>query len=170
LSAGEAAVSVALDQNFPEPILDSLAQFLPDVILVPLRRIHPALTDMPDRRLLLALDRMGWPVLVTNNYKMMQNPLQIAGLLKTHLTLFVIEGLGHDPIRATGAVLLDLPGALRRRRHDQAEVFWSRPRNPSPQDPWELFQRAAERAHREPGDLYEEMKVTDTEVDQASPE
>jgi hypothetical protein len=101
---------------------------------------------------------------------MMQNPSQIAGLLKTNLTLFVIEGVGHDPIRATGAVLLDLPGALRRRRADRAEVFWSRPRDPGPQAPWELFRRAAERAHRQPGDLYEELKVSDDEVAQAPPE
>lgn len=170
MSPGEAGLSVALDQNFPGPILDCVAQFLPDLSLVPLRRIHPALTDMPDRRLLLALDRMGWPVLVTNNFKMMQNPSQIAGLVKTHLTLFVIEGLGHDPIRATGAVLLDLPGALKKRRHDRAEVFWSRPRNPGPQAPWELFRRAAARAHREPSELYDELKVTDDEADQAPPE
>lgn len=78
---------------------------------------------------------MRWPVLVTNNYKMLQNPSHIAGLLKTRITLFVIEGLGHDPIRATGALLLDLPGTLRRRSTDRPEVFWSRPRNPCPQAP-----------------------------------
>lgn len=170
MSPAEAGLGVALDQNFPEPVLDCLVQFLPDLRLVPLRRIHPALTDMPDRRLLLALEGLGWPVLVTNNHKMMQNPSQIAGLLKTRLTLFVVEGLGHDPIRATGAMLLDLPGALRRRKAERAEVFWSRPRNPVPQAPWELFRRAAARTHREPGELYEELRVTDQEADQAPPE
>lgn len=138
--------------------------------LVPLRKIRSDLTDMPDRRLLLALDRLGWVGLVTNNYKMMQNPYEIAGLLKTKLTLFVIEGVGHDPIRATGAVLLDLPGALKRRHRDRAEVFWMRPRNPEPRKPWDLFAAAAGRAHRNTRELYDELRVSDDEAAHANAE
>jgi hypothetical protein len=39
-----------------------------------------------------------------------------------------------------------------------------RPRQPTPQDPWELLQRAAEHQGREASELYEEVKVTDEEV------
>lgn len=113
------------------------------VVLVPLGYIDRSLTDMPDRRLLLALDQLGWADLVTNNHKMMQNPLEIAALLRTGLSLFVVEGLGHDPIRATGAVLLDLPGAIRKFVPHQPQVFWSRPRNPQPRRPWDIFATAA---------------------------
>jgi hypothetical protein len=163
-------VPLALDQNFAQPILDDLDRFIIDTRLVPLPHIHPALPNMPDRQLLIALDGMAWPGLVTNNYKMMQNPSEIAALLRTKLSLFVIEGVGHDPIRATGALLLDLPGALKKRVPDRAEVFWMRPRNPEPQLPWDLFTRAAERQDRTGPDLYEELKVNDSEAAAAVPE
>lgn len=155
---------MALDQNFPRPILERVSEFLAGVVLVPLGYIDRSLTDMPDRRLLLALDQLGWAGLVTNNHKMMQNPLEIAGLLRTGLSLFVVEGLGHDPIRATGAVLLDLPGAIRKFVPHQPQVFWSRPRNRQPQRPWDIFATGAERAHRKPAALYDELRVRDDEL------
>lgn len=76
---------------------------------------------------------------------------------------------GHDPIRATGAVLLDLPGALRKRVVDKPQVFWMRPRNPEPQQPWDLFTRVAERQHRTAADLYKDLRVTDAEAIAAPP-
>jgi hypothetical protein len=158
-----------LDQNFPAPILAALDAYIVDVRFIPLRTIDPLLTDMSDRRLLLALDAMGFQGLVSNNYKMMQNPFEIAGLLATNLSLFVIEGLGHDPIRATGAVLLDLPGAIKKMT-DRAEVFWMRPRNPEAQLPWDLFSKAAGRQHKAASELYEEVKVTADEKAAALPD
>lgn len=83
--------------------------------------------------------------------------------------MFVIEGVGHDPIRATGAVLLDLPGALRKRVVDKPQVFWMRPRKPEPQRPWDLFARAAERQHRIPDELYGELRVSDAEAAGTAP-
>lgn len=159
-----ARVELALDQNFPEPILRSLDQFIADVRLVSLREIDPRLPRLADRELLIALHQLGWIGLVTNNYRMLKNPRELAAILKTRVTVFAIEGVGDDPIRATGAVLLDLPGALRRVEPDRAQVFWMRPRNPTPEDPWALLQRAADHQHRSAADLYEEVKVSDEEL------
>lgn len=157
-------IELALDQNFPEPILRALDEFVTDVRLIPLRQVDPRLTDLDDRSLLIALQQRGFPGLVTNNYKMLSNPKELAAVLKTHLAVFAIEGVGHDPIRATGALLLDLPGAVRRLRQRGGRVFWLRPRNPQPQDAWELFERAAQRLHADPAALYDEVKVTDEEL------
>ena len=52
--------------------------------------------------------------MVANNSKMLKNPKELAAIVATKLTVFAIEGVGDDPIRATGALLLDLPGALKR--------------------------------------------------------
>jgi hypothetical protein len=162
-----ARVELALDQNFPEPILRNLDQFIADVQFVPLRDIDPRLPTLADRELLIALHQLGWTGLVTNNYRMLKNPRELAAILKTRVTVFAIEGVGDDPIRATGAVLLDLPGALRRVEPDRAQVFWMRPRNPTPEDPWALLQRAADHQHRSAADLYEEVKVSDEELQAA---
>lgn len=167
MPASAGPVRFALEVNFPQPILDALAEFMVDIELVPVQLIDTRLGDLEDRDLFLALRQEGYEWLVTNNYKILRNPMELAALMKARMKVFAIEGTGHDPLRATGAVLLDLPAALRRAAPDGvAEVFWSRPRNPEPRKPWDLFTEAAVRRHMEAADLYEEVKVTDEEAAQ----
>lgn len=153
-----------LDVNFPEPILDALAEYMPDIELRPLRMIDPLLTELDDRDLVQALRQEGYDWLVTNNYKMLRNPAELAAIMRVKLHIFAIEGTGDDPLRATGALLLDLPGAIRKATPDRCEIFWSRPRSPVPQDPWDLFTRMAQHRHDVPTDLYEQVKVRDDEL------
>lgn len=157
-------IYLPLDHNFPEPILDCLDRFIQRPKLIPLRRIHPDLARLRDRELLIALSQLGYKGLVTNDYRMLRNPGAIAAVLKTKLTVFAIEGVGHDPIRATGALLLDLPAAVRGMEAGSRGVFWLRPRNPRPVDPWDLFKKAAERKGQGVDELYSEVKVTDEEI------
>lgn len=65
---------LALDQNFPEPILRCLDEYVADVRLVPLRSIDSRLSTLDDRELVIALHQLGWKGLVTNNYRMLKNP------------------------------------------------------------------------------------------------
>ena len=132
-----------LDQNFPESILTNLSPWMGDIQLLPLRTIDHRLTTLGDRELLIALRQLGFEGLVTLNYKMLRNPSELAAVLKTKLTVFAVEGLGDDPIRASGALLLDLRPAVNAVRAGKTGVFWLRPRSPQPRDPWELFRRAA---------------------------
>lgn len=157
-------MDIPLDHNFPEPILECLRDFIPDVNLVPLRQIDSRLPDLDDRDLVIALHQLGFAGLVTNNYKMLRNPRELAAFIATGLCVFAIEGVGHDPIRATGALLLDLPSAVNAMRSGGQGVFWFRPRRPQPQDPRELFQRMAERRHEDPAELYDQVKVTQVEL------
>ena len=156
-------ITLALDHNFPEPILAALDEFMIDIRLIPIRRIDGQLPDLDDRQLVISLHQLGYAGLVTNNYKMLRNPTELAAILRTKITVFAIEGVGHDPLRATGALLLDLPGAVRK-MSDKPGVFWLRPRNPQLVDPWELFKDAAEHQHRVPAELYEEVAVSDEEL------
>jgi hypothetical protein len=94
---------------------------------------------------------------------MLRNPSGLAAIVKTHINVFAIQGTGDDPLRATGAVLLDLPSALER-ASGKGEVFWSRPRNPRPRFPWDLFRNAADHRHQQAADLYEEVKVSNDEL------
>ena len=96
---------------------------------------------------------------------MLGNPGAIAAVLKTRLTAFAIEGVGDDPIRATGALLLDLPAAVRGMEAGGRGVFWLRPRNPRPVDPWNLFKKAAERRGQSVEQLYGKVRVTDEEME-----
>ena len=58
---------LALDQNFPTPILAGLAEFIVDIELIPLRKIDPRLSVLDDRALVIALHQLGFQGLVTNN-------------------------------------------------------------------------------------------------------
>lgn len=160
-------MEIPLDHNFPQPILNCLREFVADVELRPLRDIHPVLTELDDRQLVLALDKLGFSSLITSNYKMLQNPRELAAVMKTHMTVFAIEGVGHDPLRATGALLLDLPGAVARMSAGGGGggVYWLRPRNPRPKTPWELFMRAAKHQNADPNELYADLRVHQEEID-----
>lgn len=61
-------VRLALDQNFPEPILNALGRFIPEAELVPLRKIDQRLPTLDDRALVIALHQLDYQGLVTNNY------------------------------------------------------------------------------------------------------
>ncbi len=155
---------LALDHNFPTPILRALREYIVDVELVTLREIDDRLPSLDDRPLVIALHQLGFPGLVTNNYKMLKNPRELAAIMATKLTVFAIERVGDDPLRATGALLLDLPGAMKRMDTRKPQVFWMRPRNPQPEDPASLFERIALHQHRRVEDLLTEVEVTPTEL------
>ena len=154
-----------LDQNFPEPILERLEPWMGEIQLLPLRAIDEELTRLDDRDLLIALKQLKFEGLVTLNYKMLRNPKELAAVLKTKLNIFAVEGVGHDPIRATGALLLDLRPAVNAIESGNTGVFWLKPRSPKPQDPWELFERAAQNHGEDAATLYERVKVSDADLE-----
>ena len=154
---------LALDQNFPERILKSVEPWTGNIQLVPLRRIDNRLTVLEDRKLLIALKQFRYDGLVTLNYKMLRNPAELAAVLKTNLAVFAIEGVGNDPIRATGALLLYLQPAVKAMQSGKTGVFWLRPRAPQPKQPWDLFQRVADNYKIGASRLYNQVKVSDVE-------
>jgi len=153
-----------LDHNFPQPILAALSEWFGDVELLPIERIDPRLTSLGDRQLVVALCQLGYRGLVTNNYRMLQNPVELAAVIKTKLSIFAIEGVGDDPIRATGALLLDLPSVINAVEAGRSGVFWLRPRVPQPKDPWDLLKELADRRHEDVGALYRQVAVSDDEL------
>jgi hypothetical protein len=95
---------------------------------------------------------------------MLRQPVEIAAIVKTKLTIFAVQGLGDDPIRAAGAVLLDLPGALKRIVPRRSHVFLVNPRNPVPRESWDYFREAAGRRKVAPERLYDDVRVSEAEL------
>lgn len=156
---------LALDQNFPTPLINAIRPYLPAVLEIrSLREIDPRLSDLDDRSLFLALYQMNWDGLITNNYKMLDVPSEIAAIVKTKAVVVAVEGLGHDPLRAAGALLLELPGLSDRVRSRTSNVFRLSYRRRSPEDGWAYFQKAAQRLDRQPRDLWDQLGVTDVEL------
>ena len=157
-------VQLAMDHNFPEPLLTQIAPWIPEVEFVWLRDIHPDLPALEDRRMIVALHQLGWVGLVTNNYKMLTIPTELAAILKTKIGFFCIEGTGDDPIRAAGALLLDLPGVLKDFQPGKGAIYRLKPRRPRPVVGWDLFTTAAERRETTAAALYDEVCVSDEEL------
>lgn len=165
MSKAMGPIELPLDHNFPEPILDAFDLFMPEVKLMPIRRIHTRLPKLDDRALILTLARLGYSALVTNNYKMLRNPRELAAILHTKVNIVAIEKVGHDPLRAIGGLLLDLPAILRRLDKSKPQAFWIWPRQPRPQDVWDLMTEAANRLKTNPKDLFDDVRVSEQEAE-----
>ena len=157
-------IYLPLDHNFPEPILEAVTPWMGSTRLTPIRKIDDRLTRLADRQLVIALHQLGYRGLVTNNYRMLQNPIELAAILKTKLRVFALQGVGDDPVRATGALLLDLPSATKEMESERPGVIWLRPRKPQPRDPWDLFERAARQRNQSANHLYSEVRISDEEL------
>ncbi len=104
LNLGRPPRRFALDQNFPQPILALLAEYLrEEAELVPLAQIDKRLAEsVDDWRILLSLHQRGdWDGLITTDSGMLSLPRELAVLMQTKLSLVVAEEAGHDPLRAT---------------------------------------------------------------------
>ncbi|MDE2994525.1 MAG: hypothetical protein OXU67_11665 [Chloroflexota bacterium] len=80
-----------------------------------------------DWQILDALNRRGdVDGFITNDANILQLPREMVVLSGTRLTLVVADGVGHDPIRATGLVMLYLGHIVHRLSH-RAQIFTLRP-------------------------------------------
>lgn len=159
---------LALDENFPPIVLDA-APLIPEVEISRLRDVDRRLLGLSDRQLIVALHQLGWTGLITNNYRMLNVPAEIAAIVRTKLTIVAVRGVGDDPLRATGSLMLDLPVVAQRLLRGEARgvVYLRRPSPPPYEEPWEYLRRAAAHRHRDVNELYAEVRVSDEEL--ASP-
>jgi hypothetical protein len=162
------ALRLALDQNFPTPLIRAIAAYLPpDLELRSLNEIDPRLSRLEDRSLFLTLHHLGWHGLVTNNYRMLDEPWELAAIIRTQAVVVAVKGLGHDPLRAAGALLLDLPGLTSRILPHRSNVFLLSYRGRLPSDARDYLKSIAERRRRAESDLWQEVVVTADEFNQA---
>jgi hypothetical protein len=164
LNLGRPPRRFALDQNFPQPIIARLAEYLrEEAELVPLARIDKRLTEsVDDWRILLSLHQRGdWDGLITTDSGMLSLPRELAVLMQTKLSLVVAEEAGHDPLRATGLLLLHLPGICRDTTTTKPQVWRLRAPGRRPGiDPWEELERVADHQSEKAADLYAEAKLS----------
>lgn len=160
-----ATLRLALDQNFPTPLINAVRTYLPAGLdLESLHQIDPSLSDLDDRPLIIALKQLGWDGLITNNYKMLDVPTEIAAIVRTKMIVIAVQGLGHDPLRAVGALLLELPGLTDRLRPRASNVFRLVYHRRPPEDGWRYLERAAERLGQEADQLWRRVRVSDDEL------
>lgn len=146
----------------------AVAEYLPaELELESLRRIDARLSELDDRTLFLALYHLGWHGLVTNNYNMLEVPAELAAIIRTRAVVVAVEVLGHDPLRAVGALLLELPGLISRVRPRRSNMFRLAYRRRPPDDARKYFDQVAERQGRAAKQLWDEVLVGKEEFEQA---
>ncbi|HET8631329.1 MAG TPA: hypothetical protein VFL91_28240 [Thermomicrobiales bacterium] len=111
-----------LDQNFPFQ-----ATGLPwprGVEVSPLTAIDPELTrNHDDWQVFRALARRGdVDGFITNDADILNLPREMVQLSRTQLTLVVTDGLGHDPLGATGLLMLHLP-QIAKQNHQPPRIY-----------------------------------------------
>jgi hypothetical protein len=157
----------ALDQNFPEPILVVLAEYIPEAELVPLRSIDPLLTaNIEDWEVLLALHHheRAWDGLITTDSGILNLPREMAVIRQTNLTLVVAHGAGHDPIRATGLLLTHLEYIARETTRDRPQVWRLAARSRPAIDPMTVLETIADHQNTDVEALWREARLTNAEL------
>ncbi len=160
-----ATLRLALDQNFPTRLITQIGDFLPgNLKLRSLQQIDPRLTTLDDRPLIIALHQLGWHGLITNNYKMLYEPHEVAAIVATRCVVIAVQGLGHDPLRAAGALLLELPGLDQRLAAGRSNVFLLNYRQRRPDDAWSYLTKTAERRGEPAKALWRRHRPTNDEL------
>jgi hypothetical protein len=156
----------ALDQNFPQPIVEVLSGFMAEAELVAVADIDRRLTDIDDWQLLLALHHheRDWQGLITTDSGMLSMPRELSVLMQTKLTLVVADAAGHDPLKATGLVLAYLPWIAAHTQPDVAQLWVLRSANKPHDDPWSWLEKTAERRGTTAAALYPEEKLSEEEL------
>jgi hypothetical protein len=115
----------ALDQNFPEPIVDCLTTYLTRSQLVPIRRVREDLPTLADWQVMVELCRheRAWDGLVTNDDKLLALPKEMTVLSQTGLTLVSVRSQGHNPIRATGVLLSHIDHICHHTTPHEAQIW-----------------------------------------------
>jgi hypothetical protein len=158
----------ALDQNFPEPIVEALNDFIPEAELVPLREIDRLLAEVDDWQILLALHHheRPWDGVITNDARMLNLPREMAVLRQTNLSLVVAHDAGHDPIRATGLLFTHLGYICRETTPDRSQVWELTANNRPGRDAWHYLDRIAKHGSADLEALWRESRLRRSELDE----
>ena len=150
----------ALDQNFPVKLIEAMAEFFPPGLdLKHVHKIDPALSELDDDELVVELQAREFDGLITTDYRLLDDPKTVSALCATKLIAVIVEAAGHDPLKASGALFLELPSLPHRLARRESNVIFIRKHRPVPSLPaWEYLERIAERQGTSAADLYEEHK------------
>lgn len=156
----------ALDQNFPQPLVQAVAPFIPEVELVPIRNIDVRLADMEDWEILLALHHheRAWDGLVTTDSSMLNQARELSVLRQTNGSLVIAHDAGDDPIKATGLLLAHLAYIAGQVLSTEPQIWRLTANNRPGRSPWEFLERVAQHQHRAVDDLWRESRLTPTEL------
>ena len=152
----------ALDHNFPQPIVDALADFQSDAELVRISEIDSRMADLDDWEVLLALHHHDreYDGLITTDSSMLNLPRELSVLIQTRLTLVVAMESGDNPVKATGLLFAYLEGICQRTEQTEAQVWRLAAANRPALAPWEQLVRVADKRNVSVQELFGENRLS----------
>jgi hypothetical protein len=156
----------ALDHNFPQPVVGALG-YIREAKLVALKEVDERLTrDCEDWQILLALRQLGdFDGFITLDSAMAWLPKELAVLRQTRLTLVVLERVGHDPILATGLLLIHLGHVARQTVRRVGQLWILRPPGRTSHiTPLQQLESIASKSGETAMSLYQKVKLTRLEL------
>lgn len=154
-------LKVALDHNFPRPIIEAVASSIPRAELRSLSQIDPRLTDADDHVVVRAVRRAGYDLLVSCDGDYHRDPLVVSHVLQAKMTVVVVEERGHDPVTASGLLLAYLDGLFAKYAPDEAQIIRLRVGRPTVDDPWKVLDDIASRDGKKAKDLFAKHRLPD---------
>ena len=156
---------LALDQNFPLNLVRCIEEAAPQSIeLRSVREIDTRLSDMDDRPLVIALSQLGYDALATNNFRMLDEAKELAAIIATRIGFVCVKSAGHNAIKASGALLLELTNLPNTLRHRRKHILNLQHRPRPLTNGWEYMEKLAERRGITADELYQRFKPSDDEL------
>ncbi len=151
-----------LDQDFPDPAGEALPGLIPELQLLPLRRVHPDLVEgHDDWEVLKELKvRGGVDGLITLDAGMLSLAKEMVDLHQTRLSLVVLTKVDNDPIVAWGLLLIHGPSIAHAHSRSRPQLWVIRkPGSAPPQNPKGRIAEIARRENVPEDGLYREHRL-----------
>ncbi len=136
----------------------------PSISLFHVAEIDRRLSEASDRELIIWAKNNDYDALVSTNHRMKDEPMEVAAMLSTKLTVVLTQSMGHNPLRASGVILLELPTLHSRVRPGKPNLFVLSYQPRTPRDPWDDLTRVARHRGTTAPALWEEVRPTAEEL------
>lgn len=151
---------LVLDQNFPLPLVQALRDYMPPSIqLTHIASVDVGLSTLSDADLIREIQQRGYDGVITTDYHMLDDVETVTTMVETKSIVVAIKAAGHDPLKASGALFLELPGLADRLRAGDSNIILIKPKQTHPRPAWEYLKEIAERQGTTAHDLWERAKA-----------
>lgn len=149
-----------LDHNFPNNIIQALGH-IPEADLIPLQVFDAALIqNVEDWEILVRIHQARLDGFITSDEAMINQAKELAVLIQTRLTLVVTESVTHDPLVATGLLLIHLPHIAHQTAPARPQLWVLRaPGRKAHSDPKERLRQVAQGLGEDPEALFRRERV-----------
>ena len=152
---------VALDHNFPIPIVRALGEGIAEATLAPIAEIDARMGDLDDHEVVRAVAHRGYDMLVSCDRDYFEEAAVLTAVLQCRLSVVVVQGQGHDPVAASGLLLAYVKHLAAQFDKEHAQIFKLRVGRPRASDPWDAMKTLAEREKISADALYKKHRVAD---------